>query len=132
MTWYKKTGWGTAKTTKGLDGVWYDSLFEASYGNELFAKKKLGEIKDYESHVRFPLFAINEIGEKYNMGQYTADFVVYHNNGDKEIVETKGMISEAFSLRWKIVEMWYAHEYILTMVKQGKGKVRHPKKVIEF
>lgn len=127
MTFYKRNYYSVAKTTKGLDGNYYDSLFEASYANELFAKKKNKEIESYDTQVTFPI-----IVNGYKICDYIADFVVYHNNGGDEIVETKGLLLPVFRIKWSLMEALYGEEYTLTLVMQGKGKIRHPKKVIEF
>lgn len=127
MTWTQKNRYYTTKSVKGNDGKIYDSKFEAGYGEELRLRKRAGQIKDYQTQINFPL-----IVGKYNVGTYIADFVVYHNNGDEEIVETKGYMTDVFKLKWRLMEAIYNEKYKLTLVMQGKGKMRHARKVIEF
>lgn len=127
MTWYKKNYYNTAQRTKGTDGTYYMSKFEAGYGNELDLRLKAKDIADYETQVSFPL-----IVNGYKVATYIADFVVYHNNGAKEIVETKGYATDIFKLKWKLTEALYGEEYTLTLIHMGKGNLRPPKKVIEF
>lgn len=127
MTWYKRTSYYTTKSVKGKDGKIYDSRFEASQGNELELRKKAKDIKDYQTQVNFPL-----IVNGYNVGTYVADFLIIHNDGSKEILEAKGFATPVFRLKWKLVEALYSDTHTITCVFQGKGKLRKPKKVIEF
>lgn len=134
MTWQSKSYYTTAKTTRGLDGTYYASMFEASYANELYAKKRLKEIEDYETQVRLPL----EVNG-YKIGTYIADFIVHHHGNISEIVETKGFRTPIFNLKWKLVEALYSDEYKITLLMQNDKKVKTKKgwrsytpKVIEY
>ena len=127
MAWIQKNRYYTTKSVKGSDGKIYDSKFEAGYGEELRLLKRAGKIKDYQTQINFPL-----IVGKYNVGTYIADFLVEHNNGDMEIVETKGFATPLFRLKWKLVEAIYEKDYKITCIMMGKGKLRKPKRVIEF
>ena len=117
----------TAIKSVGADKRVYDSKFEASYANDLHLLKKAKHIKDYEPQVKLPL---NING--YNIGSYTADFIVHHLDGSKEIVETKGYATPVFRLRWKIVEALYQDKYKCTCVFQGKGKLSKIKKMKKY
>jgi hypothetical protein len=123
----QKTYYNTAKKTKGVDGKTYDSKFEAGVGQELELRKRGKDIKDYSTQVNFPL---NVNG--YNLGTYIADFVIHHNNGSEEILEAKGFSTPVFRLKWKLVEALYSEDYKITCVFMGKGKLRPPKKIIEY
>lgn len=127
MAWQQKSYYTSSKTTKGLDGTYYASMFECSYANELYARKKNKEIENYETQVPFPL-----IVNGYKCGNYIADFVIMHLDGSDEIVETKGFATPLFRLKWQLVEAIYSQDYKITLLMQGKGNVRRPKKVIEF
>ena len=132
MTWYKKTYYNSAKSIVGNDGKIYGSKFEGGYANELVLRKRAGDIKDYQTQVNLPLIIVNSLGEKYNVGTYIADFIITHNDGSKEIVETKGFATGVFKQKWKIVEALYSPDYRITCVFMGKGKLRPAKKVIEY
>lgn len=111
-----------------FNGKIFDSKFEAGQAQELELRKRAKDIKDYETQVEFPL-----IVNGYKLGVYIADFVIEHNDGEKEILEAKGFVGREFPMKWKLVEALYGDEYKLTIVWQGKGKrLRRPKKVIEF
>ena len=127
MTFQQKNYYTSAKTTKGLDGSYYASMFEASYANELYARKKNKEIDSYDTQVSFPL-----VVNGYKIASYIADFVVYHLDGSDEIVETKGLMLPVFRIKWSLMEALYSEDYKMTLLLQGKGKFRHPKKVIDF
>lgn len=127
MVWYSKNRYYTNNSIKGSDGNIYGSKFEAGYGNELELRKKAGDIKDYQTQVNMPL-KVNG----YSLGVYIADFIITHNDGSKEVVETKGFATPVFRLKWKIVEALYSDEYKLTVEFMGKGKLRHAKKEIQF
>ena len=127
MTFQQKNYYTSAKTTKGLDGSYYASMFEASYANELYARKKNKEIDSYDTQVSFPL-----VVNGYKIASYIADFVVYHLDGSDEIVETKGLMLPVFRIKWSLMEALYSEDYKMTLLLQGKGKFRRPKKVIDF
>ena len=120
--------WTTATKSKGKDGIYYDSKFEAGYGEELRLRKMAHDIKDYEAHVPFHLDV-----NGYRLGTYTADFVITHNDDSQEVVETKGRVMGDFALRWKLFEALYSDQYKITLIMQGKrGRPRTPKRIIEF
>lgn len=132
--WQQTTKWNTAKK-QNFNGKIYDSKFEAGEAQELELRKRGRDIKDYRTQVTFPLYIRNEITkEKFNLGVYIADFVVEHNDGSLEIRETKGKIfaTPHFRMKWKMVEALYGHEYKMTCIMQGNGRLRSPKKVIEY
>lgn len=114
MTWVKKNYYTSAKTTLGLDGTYYASMFEASYANELFARKRLKEIESYETQVPFPL-KVND----QKICTYIADFVIYHLDGSNEIVETKGFKTPVFNLKWKLVCALLEDDYKITLLMQN-------------
>jgi len=131
MAWTQRTGWTTAKKTN-FNGKIFDSKFEAGHAQEMELRKKAKDIKDYSTQVNFPLIITNPLGEKFNVGTYIADFVIYHNDGSKEIWESKGFATPVFRQKWRLVEALYSHEYKLTCVMMGKGKLRQARKVIDF
>lgn len=125
--YYKVFKYSSAKKQIGNDGIRYDSGFEANYGNELFLRKKAKDIKDYETHKRLPLIVNN-----HHIADYLIDFVIHHNDGTIEYAETKGRISEGWSLKWKILEAMTADDpnITMTLIKQGKSYNPHkPKKL---
>lgn len=135
MTWQQKSYYTSAKTTRGLDGSYYASMFECSYANELYARKQNKEIESYETQFNMPLI-VN--GQK--IATYIADFIIHHLDGTDEVVETKGFATPIFRMKWKLVCALYEHEYKITLLMQGKvspqmakkGWSKWKPKVIEF
>lgn len=49
---------------------------------------------------------------KHKAMRYTPDFVVMDDNGNwTHVIEAKGMVTEAFSLRWKFFKIWLAKHF---------------------
>lgn len=135
MTFIQKNYYTSAKTTKGLDGTYYASMFEASYANELYARKRIKEIENYDTQVSMPL-----VVNGHKIGTYIADFIIYHLDGSNEIVETKGFRTPVFNLKWRLVEALYSKDYKITLLMQRdttpamkkKGWGKWTPRVIEF
>lgn len=126
MVWTQRTSWTTARKTN-YNGKVFDSKFEAGEAQELEIRKRAKDIKDYATQVNFPL-----VVNGYKIATYIADFVITHNDGSKEIWESKGFPTPTFKLKWKLVEALYSDEYKITLSMMGKGKLRPAKKVIDF
>ena len=98
----------------------YQSKFEAGYAMELDVLKKAGEIKDWLPHINIPLSVNGEI-----ITRYTIDFVVHHNDGTVEYVETKGYDGDAYArLRWKLFQAIMKNDDVgckCTKIKQATG-----------
>jgi len=84
----------------------HDSKKEAGHCNVLLAMEQSGEIISYENQPRYelqPMFRNPHTGKAVRAITYTADFVVYHN-GMTEIIDVKGVQTDAFKLRWKMLQ----------------------------
>ena len=75
----KKSKYGAVKTS--VDGQTFDSKKEADYYCNLKLRLQAGEIKGFCLQ---PVFILAP-GLKYK-----ADFIVFHNDGTSEIIDTKG------------------------------------------
>lgn len=106
--------YGYYKTAKC--GV-YDSKFEAGYAQELELRKKAKDIKDFEAQKVLEL-----IVNGYVVCTYKIDFIVYHNDGLTEYVETKGISTEKWKLKWKLFTALYSDkpDVKCSVVFQGK------------
>lgn len=94
-----------------------DSKFEAGKAQELKLFKKAGEIKDFNEQVKIPL-----VVNGYHICNYYMDFVIQHNDGTTEYLETKGYATDVWKLKWKIFEALYDKpENKLTIEFQGKS-----------
>lgn len=76
------------------DGMVYDSKHEAKRAWELDQLQKAGEIAGYSKQVPF-LLAGGII--------YKADFVVFYHDGHYEIEDSKGMRTDTYKLKKKLM-----------------------------
>lgn len=84
-----------------VDGIKFDSQKEALYYTNLKELKREGKIKDFEIQQCYEL--LPKI-EKVNRAiKYYADFLIYHNDGTEEIVDTKGVKTTAFQLKYNML-----------------------------
>lgn len=94
-----------------------DSKFEAGKAQELILLKRAKAIKDFQEQVKIPL----EVNG-YHICNYYIDFVIQHNDGTKEYLETKGYPTDTWKLKWKLFEALYDKPgNILTVEYQGKS-----------
>lgn len=103
-----------------LDGVDFDSKFEAQKWQELKMLEHTGIIKDLQRQVRFILLEgyTNNKGEKIRPISYIADFVYTDIKKKQKIVmDTKGLETEVFRIKKKLFENRY-HEYLFLVVKK--------------
>lgn len=102
------------KTTKQGNN---DSKFEAGKAQELELFKKVKEIKDFQEQVKIPL----EVNG-FHICNYYIDFVIEHNDGTVEYLETKGYATDVWKLKWKLFEALYDKPgNILTIEYQGRS-----------
>jgi hypothetical protein len=112
MHWVKRIGKYNNRRTR-YGGRIYDSVLEGSYAQELDLRKKAGDIKDWKAQVPFEMRVNGML-----ICRYKVDFVVYHNDGSKEAVETKGVWTPAGRIKFKLMEALYGDEYKLTIVRR--------------
>lgn len=94
-----------------------DSKFEASKAQELELRKRAKDIVDFQEQVKIPL----EVNG-FHICNYYIDFVVEHNDGEIEYIETKGYATDTWKLKWKLFEALYDKPgNILTVEFQGKS-----------
>jgi hypothetical protein len=92
-----------------IDGVTFDSKKEAKVYGELKLLKQSGEIKDFTRQQTFELIPSQyEIinGKKKCVEkpvQYKADFVVEHLDGEKSVVDVKGMRLPVYVIKRKLM-----------------------------
>lgn len=97
-----------------IDGILFDSKKEAKVYGELKLLKQSGEIKDFSRQQTFELIPSQyEIinGKKKCVEkpvQYKADFVVEHLDGEKSVVDAKGMRTPIYVIKRKL--MRYLHK----------------------
>jgi len=123
MTYLQKYRWnkyGAKKCTYG--NYTYDSRFEADFAQELDLRKSASDILDWERQFRVSI-DING----YHICNYYVDFKIYEKDGSFTLVETKGMETETWRLKRKLLEaVWLPKNpnYNYEVVKQ---KSKYPK-----
>ena len=86
------------------DGIVFDSVLEKNYYCELKMRRMAGEIINFDMQVPFvlqPSFKRN--GKTVRAIKYIADFVLYFPDGRQQVVDTKGMRTEMFKLKRKML-----------------------------
>ena len=105
----RKSKYGNLKTE--YNGYVYMSKKEANYAQELDYRKKEKNIEkrvlNYEKQVPFQII-LN--GKK--ICKYIADFKVFYACGRVEIIDVKGVRSNVYILKKKLVEAQYGIEII--------------------
>ena len=92
----KKSKYGAVKTS--VDGQTFDSKKEADYYCNLKLRLQGGDIKGFCLQ---PVFILAP-GLKYK-----ADFIVFHNDGTAEIIDTKGFKTKEYITKKKVFEDKY-------------------------
>lgn len=80
------------------DGIKFPSKKEAARYNELKLLKQVGDVLFFLRQVPFHL--PGDI-------KYVCDFMVFWTNGDITIEDVKGMKTEMYIMKKKMVENWY-------------------------
>lgn len=88
------------------DGIVFDSKLEAARYKVLKDRQEKHEISDLEIQIDFPC-VITVDGKDKKICKYIADFKYKDYHGDWVIEDTKGIITQVFSLKKKLVEALY-------------------------
>jgi hypothetical protein len=126
--------------TTEYNGILYDSKLESRSAADLDWLVKAKEIKSWDRQVRIP-FNVCLICAKLNtsvcpehpkekslhLATYICDFKAYHNDGTIEYIEAKGMETDVFRLKWKLMEAVYGNrdDVRLTLVKEPRTNKRY-------
>ena|SRR3990167_1725974 len=98
----------------------YDSKFEASYAMYLDSELKAKRIKSWERQVTLEL-RVND----RKVCTYRIDFIVKHNDGITEFIETKGYATPVWKLKWSLFEALYDKPgNKLTIEQQGRWNLK--------
>lgn len=82
-----------------VDGILFDSQLEADCYSNLKLQLKIGTIKGF---CRQPEFVLQEGFGATKPITYRADFIVFHNDGTAEIIDTKGFETQEFKRTRKL------------------------------
>ncbi len=81
-----------------VDGILFDSQFEADYYNNLKLQLRMGTIKGFCRQAQFILLE-GFAGSQPEI--YKADFIVFNLDGTAEVIDTKGVETEVFKIKHK-------------------------------
>lgn len=115
MTWILKKGNKYGAHTNTYNGTVYHSKKEAGYAQELDLRIKAKDIKRWERQIKC---SIDVNG--FHICNYFVDFLIHHNNGDKELVEVKGFETDVWRMKRRLLEAVWLKEnpdYSYTVVK---------------
>lgn len=114
-----------AVRTVAKDGLKRDSKFEASVADELYLRKQAGDIKDYESQYKVEIPLYNKDGRVVMKVSHKIDFRIHHNDDSYELYEAKGVETQDYKWRRKLLELFWLPEnkdHIYTVRKQNGYK----------
>lgn len=97
LTPVKKSKYNASKVR--VDGILFDSQLEADYYSDLKLQLKTGMIRGF---CRQPEFVLQEGFGDIRPITYRPDFIVFHNDGSYEIVDTKGFETQEFKRTKKL------------------------------
>lgn len=115
MTWYLKKGNKYGANSSIYNNIAYHSKKEAGYAQELDLRVRAKDIKSWERQIPI-VIKIND----FKICTYWVDFLIHHNNGNKELVEVKGFETDLWRIKRKLLEAVYLvenPEYTYTVVK---------------
>lgn len=103
--WNGRSKYHAKKTT--VDGITFDSRREAYRYLALKSMEKDGAIEDLRRQVRYELVPAFDVdGKHYRPVYYVADFT-YRENGHEVIEDVKGMKTDVYKLKAKLVAYRY-------------------------
>ena len=87
-----------------VDGITFDSKKEADFYCELKMLRMGGVVKDFECQHKFVLQeGFRHHGKAERAVTYTADFVIEYSDGHIEVVDVKGMRTDVYKLKRKLL-----------------------------
>lgn len=91
-----------------VDGITFDSKKEYRRYRELCLMERAGEIDNLERQVKFELIPTQKKNGKVveRACSYVADFV-YNENGEQVVEDTKGIRTEAYKIKRKMMRWLY-------------------------
>ncbi|MEK3645853.1 DUF1064 domain-containing protein [Aeribacillus sp. FSL M8-0235] len=106
-----------------VNGHVFDSKIEAKYYEQLKWLQNNKQILFFRLQPRYLLQeAFEKDGKSYRKIEYIADFEVHHLDGSIEVVDVKGIETEAFKIKRKLFEKKYPHKLsLITYVKKYGG-----------
>lgn len=117
----KRSKYGNIKTE--YNGNKYDSKAEALYAKQLDYRKLSGEVISWERQVPVRLEVNGQL-----VCKYIADFKVLLSTGKFQWVDVKGVETDVFKLKHKLMKALYPEIELLIV---GKSKITKQKKNVK-
>lgn len=112
--------YGSKKVT--IDDITFDSKIEAKYYEQVKWLEANKQILFYRLQPRFLLQeAFKKNDKSFRKIEYVADFEIHHLDGSIEVIDVKGMETEAFKIKRKLFEKKYPHKLSLITFSQKWG-----------
>ena len=93
------------------NGMKFDSKKEMDYYIKLNMLEKAGKIKDLRLQVPFVVLETFKLNDKtYKKTKYIADFTYYDKEGKYHVVDTKGVRTDVYKLKKKLMAWKYGIE----------------------
>lgn len=103
--WNGRSKYHAKKTV--VDGITFDSKREADRYLVLKSMEEDGTIEDLRRQVRYELIPAFDVDGKHHRAvSYVADFV-YRENGHEVIEDVKGVVTDVYRLKRKLVAYRY-------------------------
>jgi hypothetical protein len=105
-----------------IDEISFDSKIESRYYQQLKWLEANKQILFYRVQPRYLLQeAFEKDGRKFRKIEYVADFEVHHLNGSIEVIDVKGIETEAFKIKRKLFEHKFPHKLSLITYSKIDG-----------
>lgn len=112
--------YGNKKTM--CDGYQFDSQAEAKYYEQLKWLKQTKQIKSFKLQPRYLLQeGFKKNGRTIRKVEYVADFEVKHLDGSIEVIDVKGVETEAFKLKRKWFDRLYLYRLSVIAYDENLG-----------
>ena len=91
-----------------IDGIEFDSLNESRYYIHVLEEVKAGNIKSFELQKAYEIVPSHiRRGKKIRKMEYLADFVCQMSDGTERVIDVKGVETDVFKMKKKMVEYLY-------------------------
>jgi hypothetical protein len=91
-----------------IDGIEFDSLNESRYYIHVLEEVKAGNIKSFELQKAYEIVPSHiRRGKKIRKMEYLADFVCQMSDGTEKVIDVKGIETDVFKMKKKLVEYLY-------------------------
>ena len=103
---FKESKYHNKKCT--YNGMTFDSIKERNYYIKLEYLQKVGKIKELKTQVPFVLLETFKVDDKtYRQTKYVADFTYIDEQGKYHVVDTKGIRTDVYKLKKKLMAWKY-------------------------